>query len=87
MNTGVVLSRFIKHRTFFSLSFKDVFKDKRNLKQTIKDKKSRWQVIGRFEIIPVLSSKDPRTAWCKQYLQILQSSKRTRAQVGWLFIF
>ena len=24
MNTGVVLSRFIKHQTFFALSFKDV---------------------------------------------------------------
>ena len=50
--------------------------------KTNKDKKSRRQVIGRFDIIPVLSSEDQRITWYKQHLQILQSTKFSSAQVG-----
>ena len=43
-------------------------------KATKNDKNSRRQVIGRFEIIPVMSSEDPQTAECKQHMRILQST-------------
>ena len=50
-------------------------------KATKNDKSFRRQVIGRFEIIPVMSSEDPQTAWCKQHMRILQSTNYSWAQV------
>ena len=79
INTGVSWSRFINH---FLLKFwRCLKKGELNLKQTNKDKKSRRQIIGRFEIIPLFSSRDSQTALCKQHLQILQNTKCSTAQV------
>ena len=48
----------------------------------LNDKNYRRQVIGRFEIIPVMSSEDAQTGWCKQHMRILQSTNYSWAQVG-----